>query len=165
MSKVVPSLLALITLVGCSSDALLERTGRQEFSSSVTAREVDPEPVGAPTTTAKPTTTSTSTSTTVVDDELTFADFGPTCSIDRLDSIGTLWFDLSITNAFEERTSFFLTVDLFYDGEWFTSESSWVRDIPSGRTGTDQNLSLSVTDGRSSSALDYSCEVVEFDYR
>jgi hypothetical protein len=165
MSKVVPSLLVLITLVGCSSDALLERTGRQELSSSVTASEVDPEPVGAPTTTAKPTTTSTSTSTTVADDELTFDDFRPTCSIGQFDSIGTLYFDVSILNAFKERMSFYLTVDLFYNDEWFATESLFVNDIPSRLTGTDSYLSLRAADGRSSSPLDYSCEVVEFDYR
>ena len=165
MKKIGLAVLVLMASVGCSSDDLGGQAGeREDLESEVASEDVESDSEDESTTTTEATTTTEPTPTTVVE-ELSFADFGPTCSINRLDSIGTLWFDLSITNAFEERTSFFLTVDLFYDGEWFNSESSWVRDIPSGRTGTDQNISLTVTDGRSSSALDYSCEVAEFEYR
>ena len=108
---------------------------------------------------------STTTTEPEVDLELTFNDFSPECSVDRVFR-GDVDLTISITNAMTERATFTFLVDLiYYDGEWLGSSSPTIRDVPAGRTGKTDDIMYGAADTKSFSVDDYSCEVAELNYR
>lgn len=166
MPKFLVASLAISLAVGCSStsDAEVSSSEIEVLEARIEELEDLNSELAAENSQLKAASEPATTTTTEAPGPV-YDDFSPTCTIDRIDSTGYVWAEISITNAFDERSTFNTTLDLFDSGNWVDSGSDYVTDVPAGRTGTSETFFYNYKDGRGRSLADFSCEVAEFDYR
>ena len=165
MKKFILLALCALVLIGCSSssnteelNALSERVAElEELNNELMSENTSLKSELSELNTPEPTPTDPYA-------DLTFDDFNPTCAVTNINSVGTLRYEVSITNRLDERSSYQFSIDILYKNNWIESDTTRIRDIPSGIRGTYETLSTSATDGRSERLSDYKCEIVEFNW-
>ena len=167
MKKLLLLTTCTFALIGCSSssnsdelDALSERVAElEELNNELTLENNAMKSEQTPTTTPDPTPEPT------LESEPRWIDFNPKCSIERIDSVDSIWFKVTLTNPLQERSSFDALIDLYYRNNWISSQTTWLSNIPSGETLSEDDFASFAADGRSGNLNYYRCDVTEIDFR
>ena len=148
MKKSISMVICALVLIGCSSSSNteeLEELNNDLISENNTPKSELNTPENTPTDPYA---------------DLTFDDFNPECVVTKLDSVGTLYYEVSITNLLDDRSTYQLSIDILYKNNWVVNATDSIRNIPSGIRGTTESLRVGITDGRSQLLSDYKCEIV-----